>query len=54
MTASAAGALDAWIDFNADGDFGDAGEQIFAAQPLAAGANPLAYVVPCCAVEGLT
>ena len=54
VTASAAGALDAWIDFNADGDFGDAGEQIFAAQPLAAGANPLAYVVPCSAVEGLT
>ncbi len=54
VTASAASALDAWIDFNADGDFGDAGEQIFAAQALVGGANPLVYAVPCSAVEGLT
>jgi uncharacterized repeat protein (TIGR01451 family) len=54
VTASAAGALDAWIDFNADGDFGDTGEQVFASQALVAGANPLVYTVPCAAVEGLT
>jgi len=54
VAASAASALDAWIDFNADGDFADTGEQIFAAQALVAGANPLLYSVPCTAVEGFT
>ena len=36
-----AGFLDAWIDFNQDGDWIDAGEQIFASLPLAAGPNLL-------------
>lgn len=38
--------LDAWVDFNADGDFGDAGEQVFANQLLAAGVNSLTFVAP--------
>ena len=39
VTASQAGKLDAWIDFNRDGDWSDAGEQVFASQALAAGLN---------------
>ncbi len=54
VTASGAGLLDAWIDFNADGDFTDAGEQVFTNQPLAAGSNPLSFAVPCAAVESPT
>ncbi|MCP4166137.1 MAG: hypothetical protein GY759_09620 [Chloroflexi bacterium] len=37
--ASAAAALDAWIDFNGDGDWTDLGEQIFTSKPLATGIN---------------
>jgi hypothetical protein len=47
ITASTAGALlDAWIDFNADGDWSDAGEQIFTNESLAAGVNSLTFNVP--------
>jgi hypothetical protein len=46
VDASAAGLLDAFIDFTRDGDFDDAGEHIFASQPLVAGMNFLSYVVP--------
>jgi hypothetical protein len=44
--SQAAGKLDAWVDFNNDGDFADAGEQIFASQNVAIGPNPLVFVVP--------
>ncbi len=54
VTASAAGLLDAWFDFNHDGDFGDAGEQFFTGQAVAAGANPLSFGVPCTALEGVS
>lgn len=40
------GILDAWIDFNGDGDWNDAGEQIFVALPVAAGPNVLPFFVP--------
>ncbi len=47
VTASAAGGLlNAWIDFNADGDWADAGEQIFTDQALASGVNPLSFQIP--------
>ncbi len=46
VTASAAGRLDAWIDWNADGDFDDPGEPIAQSLPLAPGANPLLFDVP--------
>ena len=46
VTASAAGLLDAWVDFDVNGSW-DAGEQIFAGRPLAAGANALSFAVPC-------
>jgi uncharacterized repeat protein (TIGR01451 family) len=51
VTASGAGKLDAWIDFNADGDFGDPGEHVFTSQTLAAGSNPLTFTVPCAAAQ---
>jgi len=44
--ASASGYLDAWIDFNDDGDWDDTGEQIFASQALVAGCNSLSFSVP--------
>lgn len=54
VVAGAAGVLDAWIDWNGDGDFLDAGEQVFAGQVVAAGANVLNVAVPCTAVPGTT
>jgi YVTN family beta-propeller protein len=55
-TASAAdGRLSAWIDFNADGDWADAGEQVFADVPLSAGTiHTLSFAVPAAAVVGPT
>jgi len=50
VVATAAGALDAWVDFDGDGDWGDAGEQIFKSQALAAGNNDLVFTVPCTAL----
>ncbi len=46
VSASAAGLLDAWIDFNVDGDWNDPGEQIFANRALIAGVNGLLFNVP--------
>ena len=46
VDASADGLLDAWIDFNGDGDWDDAGEQIFANTSLSAGVNTLQFNVP--------
>jgi uncharacterized repeat protein (TIGR01451 family) len=39
-------ALDGWFDFNADGDFDDAGEQVFSALSLAAGIHVQTFVAP--------
>lgn len=54
VTASATGFLDAWVDFNRDGDWNDAGEQIFASKALVAGRNDLAVNVPGTASPGQT
>lgn len=54
VTAAAGGVLDAWIDFNLNGSFGDSGEQIFTGQPVSAGSNPLSFAVPCTAMQGTT
>lgn len=54
-TASIATArLDAWIDWNGDGDFDHPAEHLFAgtSATLAAGANTLNYTVPCDVVPG--
>jgi uncharacterized repeat protein (TIGR01451 family) len=54
VVASAAGLLDAWIDFNADGDWADANEQVFTNAVVAAGTNTLTIAVPVDAVLGST
>jgi len=46
ITASKAGYLQAWFDWNRDGDFADSGEQMATNQLLAAGANNLIVRVP--------
>ncbi len=46
--------LDAWIDFNRDGDWTDPGEQIFAASVMQTGANDLTFAVPPGASVGTT
>lgn len=46
--------LNAWIDFNIDGDWEDPGEQIFANESLAVGSNSLSFSVPGNAVPGST
>ncbi|WP_309104193.1 CshA/CshB family fibrillar adhesin-related protein, partial [Microbacterium sp.] len=45
VNASAAGFLNAWIDFNSNGTF-DQGERIADDTPVVAGANQITYVVP--------
>jgi hypothetical protein len=52
VDASTIGLLNAWIDFNGDGDWADAGEQIFTDEALVPGANPLIFAVPPAAVPG--
>lgn len=52
VNASLAGRLDAFIDFNADGDWADAGEQVFRNTPLSAGDNRLSFALPSTAVLG--
>ncbi len=54
VVASAAGVLNAWIDFNIDGDWADAGEHIIAAQPVSAGVNSFTMSVPANARLGQT
>ncbi len=49
VTVSQSGTLDAWVDFDGNGSFG-AGDQIFAGQAVAAGANSLSFAVPCGAI----
>jgi subtilisin-like proprotein convertase family protein len=46
VTASAPGYLNAWIDFNSDGDWADSGEHVFTDTPLTTGANNLNFSVP--------
>ncbi|NQE46083.1 hypothetical protein C5S31_08695 [ANME-1 cluster archaeon GoMg2] len=54
VTASKSGFLNAWIDFNADGDWADTGEQIFTDVQLAPGLNELTFDVPSDATTGTT
>jgi hypothetical protein len=46
--------LNAWIDFNADGDWGDPGEQVFVDQALSNGSNSLPISIPAGATAGST
>ena len=50
VEASLDGFLNAWMDFNGDGDWADQGEQIFTNKPVPAGYNYLTYQVPANAV----
>ncbi|MCC6234134.1 MAG: hypothetical protein IT580_15935, partial [Verrucomicrobiales bacterium] len=54
VEASQAGRLDAWIDFGDDGDWGEAGDQIFVSRLLSAGINTLSFDVPASAKNGDT
>ena len=54
VVASAAGVLDAWVDWNADGDWSDPGEKVFDGVALGAGSNLLTIDVPQEAVPGAT
>ncbi|MEM9598667.1 MAG: GEVED domain-containing protein, partial [Acidobacteriota bacterium] len=52
VTASEAARLDAWVDWNRDGDWLDDGERIFTDEPLTAGLNSLDVAVPCDTATG--
>lgn len=54
VVSSGTGLLNTWIDFNADGDWADAGEQVFTDGALGVGVNPLAFDVPATAQQGAT
>jgi len=46
VESSGSGMLNAWLDFNLDGDWGDVGEQIFTNESLSAGINAISFTVP--------
>ena len=52
VDVSANAQLDAWVDFNGDGSFAGAGEQIFIGQSVTAGTNLLTSSVPADAQPG--
>jgi uncharacterized repeat protein (TIGR01451 family) len=52
--SSGAAHLDAWVDFNRDGDWDDGGEQVFASQPLQIGGINLTFQVPFTSSAGLS
>lgn len=52
ITASGDGKLDAWIDFNQDGDWDDTGEQVFTNRLVTAGLNLLSFDVPAGSIPG--
>ena len=54
VTSSGAGFVNGWVDFNQDGDWDDAGEQVFSDQPVVAGPNGLQISVPAGATLGST
>ena len=53
ITASAPGYINAWIDFDRDGEF-DSDEKIISSYPVNTGANSIAYQVPIWATDGST
>lgn len=54
VTASTDGLLYAWIDFNTDDSWAQAGDNIFNAQPLTPGMNTLVFQVPMTAGANIT
>ena len=53
ITVTAPGMIDAWIDWNRDGDF-DTTDRIFTHQPVAGGQNALQFIVPNITDAGVT
>jgi len=54
ITASGRGVVNAWIDFNRDGDWADAGERILVDEPVSAGTTAMSFAVPSSASAGST
>ena len=54
VDSSGAGFVNAWVDFNQDGDWDDAGERVFTDEPVVAGSNALQIAVPGGATLGST
>ncbi|WP_396160153.1 GEVED domain-containing protein, partial [Flavobacterium sp.] len=54
ITASNAGFIDAWIDWNQDNDFEDTGERIINSQPAIRGSNLFNIITPSTAIIGYT
>ena len=54
QNASGGAKLDAWMDFNQDGDWDDAGEQILTDTAVINGDNVLTFSVPSSASVGTT
>lgn len=54
IVASAAGLVDAWIDFDGDGTWSQPGDQILAIEPVAAGSNVLSVAIPASAQLNIT
>jgi hypothetical protein len=54
VRASTQGFVDAWVDFNQDGDWSDGDEQIFASTPVSSGLNLLPLTIPSTALIGAT
>ena len=54
VTSAVDATLDAWVDFNHDGDFDDAGEQIAQGESLYAGQNLIAFSIPVDSATGAT
>src|SRR5205814_612959 len=50
VIASTNGLLDAWLDFNRNGNWSDPGEQIFTSFVLSTGTNHLSFAVPASAI----
>jgi hypothetical protein len=54
ITASTNGVINAWIDFNRDGDWADAGEHVLTDEPVVEGTNIVTFLVPSNASSGVT
>ncbi len=54
LTSQTTAFLNAWVDFNGDGDWNDAGERVFTNQAVVAGNNDLLINVPAGATHGVS
>ncbi|MBU6239813.1 MAG: VCBS repeat-containing protein [Planctomycetes bacterium] len=54
VTSSNAGRLDAWIDFNLDGDWNDSGEKIANSLTIPAGRSVQSFTLPAGALTGIS